>query len=264
MTIPLLDKPPFLAEAEIERRANRLLRDAAEAGVKPAGHVSPIDDIAERVLGLSIELGDIDREFGGATGLGTGETLGAIDLDERAIWISERIDPSKGSRERHRYGFTLGHEIGHWELHRGLNFRPDQGELLLVGSDNTANVAVCRGLDEPVQHPPVEWQANTFAAHLLMPRKKLAAAWVQEHGADRPRILAADRYEPEIATGLEREMARAGKTGRPLSLFDAFCRLQALPFHTAFGVSRQAMAVQLKSLGLVLEYPAEQGDLFAQ
>lgn len=62
------------------------------------------------------------------------------------------INPS-GSRGRER--FSIAHELGHWHLHRGRSFecRVDDADLNLA-SPNRA----------------LERQADTFAAHLLMPQ----------------------------------------------------------------------------------------------
>jgi hypothetical protein len=70
-----------------------------------------------------------------------------VGFGSRAI---ATIRPS-GVRGRER--FSIGHEIGHWELHRGQSFR-------------------CR-VDEPAQNlesnSTLEREADEFASHLLMP-----------------------------------------------------------------------------------------------
>lgn len=59
------------------------------------------------------------------------------------------VKPSLRGRER----FSIGHELGHWELHRGKSFR-------------------CR-IDDPdvnlASNSVEEQQADTFSAHILMP-----------------------------------------------------------------------------------------------
>lgn len=70
-----------------------------------------------------------------------------VGFGRRAI---ATINPS-GSRGRER--FSIAHEVGHWKLHRGRSFRcradtPDNN----LASDQT-----------------LEKEADTFAAHLLMP-----------------------------------------------------------------------------------------------
>lgn len=62
------------------------------------------------------------------------------------------INPS-GSRGRER--FSIAHEVGHWHLHRGRSFecRVDDADLNLASPNKV-----------------VERQADTFAAHLLLPQ----------------------------------------------------------------------------------------------
>lgn len=78
----------------------------------------------------------------------TGCEATLVGLGNRAI-ATIKPSPIIG-RER----FSLSHELGHWEMHRGLSFR-------------------CRA-DEPddnlVANRELEKQADQFASHLLMPR----------------------------------------------------------------------------------------------
>lgn len=66
---------------------------------------------------------------------------------------SRAIATIKPSSVRGRERFSLGHELGHWELHRGRSFR-------------------CR-VDEPMlnleSNVTLERQADEFGSHLLMP-----------------------------------------------------------------------------------------------
>jgi hypothetical protein len=66
---------------------------------------------------------------------------------------SKAIATIKPSGVRGRERFSIGHEVGHWELHRGQSFR-------------------CR-VDDPSQNlesdSALEREADEFASHLLMP-----------------------------------------------------------------------------------------------
>lgn len=75
-----------------------------------------------------------------------------VGFGNRAI---ATINPS-GVRGRER--FSIGHEVGHWHLHRGKSFqcRVDDADL---------NLAADRALEK---------EADTFAAHLLMPQPLFA------------------------------------------------------------------------------------------
>jgi len=89
--------------------------------------------------GLEIEFDELD---------GCDATL--LGFENRAI---ATIRPSNVGRER----FSIGHELGHWEMHRGRSFRcrvDDPGETLASNSEH-------------------EKHADEYAAHLLMPRPLL-------------------------------------------------------------------------------------------
>src|SRR5690606_28627587 len=90
------------------------------------------------------------------------------------------ISPSKLGRFR----FTLAHEAGHWRLHRSLFQRHANQPELLPDRDDRPEY-VCRSSD----NSPLEWQANFFAAALLMPREILASAWLNWQGSMAPIYL---------------------------------------------------------------------------
>lgn len=77
----------------------------------------------------------------------TGCEATLIGFGEKAI-ATIRRSPSRG-RER----FSIGHEVGHWDLHRGQRFR-------------------CR-VDDPSENfssdRPKEREADSYSAHILMP-----------------------------------------------------------------------------------------------
>jgi hypothetical protein len=47
--------------------------------------------------------------------LGKSDVLGATWLDDALVVIDSSLEGNEG-----RYCFTLGHELGHWQLHRPL------------------------------------------------------------------------------------------------------------------------------------------------
>lgn len=64
-----------------------------------------------------------------------------------------------------RYRFTLGHEAGHWQLHRQLlRAARDQGVLF---GDAPQPTVICRTSQAK---RPIELQADRFSAAVLMPR----------------------------------------------------------------------------------------------
>jgi hypothetical protein len=105
-----------------------------------------------------------------------------VGFGDRAI---ATINPS-GNRGRER--FSIAHEVGHWHLHRGQSFqcRVDDADL---------NLASNRVLEK---------QADTFAAHLLMPQS-LFVPLVREIGEPNfknLRDLATDFDTSPVATAL--------------------------------------------------------------
>ncbi|WP_354678496.1 ImmA/IrrE family metallo-endopeptidase [Cupriavidus plantarum] len=94
------------------------------------------------------------------------------------------IRPS-GNHGRER--FSVGHELGHWNLHRGKSFRCRVDDL----SENLASDTV------------LEKEADSYAAHLLMPRALFDPAI--RSGAKIPSF----KHIEEVAQAFEVSMAAA-------------------------------------------------------
>ena len=120
----------------------------------------PVEHVADSGHGLLIrDVADLST----APGAPQGSHLSGLLLSDRGeIWVNAGEAREWPPRRR----FTIGHELGHWCLHR-------------------ANGAVwCRARtvdpDEPVEpsvrhpYPPEESEANEFAATLLMPAHLIA------------------------------------------------------------------------------------------
>lgn len=103
----------------------------------------PVDchEIAEG-FGIKVHADDLDLEFEGAL---------FIESDVSAIILNEKI------REEGRRNFTLGHELGHFFLHKNIKeLRCTLADLTDFGTNQA--------------HPiNIEQEANRFAASLLMP-----------------------------------------------------------------------------------------------
>lgn len=149
-------KVPFLSDAQLESAAQELLRRYAKWKGEPPRPPIPVDTIAEGVLGLTLEMGDLRKK------LGKPDVLGATWLDDALVVIDSALEGNEG-----RYCFTLGHELGHWQLHRPLR-EMDKVTFPLFsrepGAKATAAI-VCRD----GQRDSAEIQADKFAALLLMP-----------------------------------------------------------------------------------------------
>ena len=77
-----------------------------------------------------------------------------------------------------RYTFTIAHELGHFYLHskirpEAFGIRPEDGIL-----DSARDLAVHR-IQSTQLRSVIEWQANRFAAGILVPRRTLPLAVVK-------------------------------------------------------------------------------------
>lgn len=151
-------KVPYLKVTEIDRMVAELFaryeRETGEALRPPVD----VDKIVERFLGLDFEVVDLKAR------LGIPDVIGAVWFDDKVIRVDESLDddPTNG-----RFAFTLGHEIGHWVMHRPI-FEMDKVTLPLypfAPGQAARPAVVCRDGTKG----NAEWQANQFASRLLMP-----------------------------------------------------------------------------------------------
>jgi hypothetical protein len=219
------DEVPYLRKEFIESEAAQLL---AEYG-QEHGHVTappvPVDDIIELHLKLALEIKDLRQLFG------FGDVHGAIWFKAQRIGIDQSLDPARHVAKRGRYHFTLAHEAGHWRLHRHLYLRRmDQPDLFDDGAAKPDYV--CRSTEKK---KPVEWQADQFAANLLMPRDLVRRAWEEWRGELEP------IYLPDLR-------AQVGNGDSD----DVVLGNAVRPFANVFQVSPEAMRIRLEGMELVL------------
>ena len=153
----------FLLNDEIERRALKLLADYQRStGNRLSSPPVPVHHIVEAHLNLALLYDEIPQDEGE-------RILAYIDPIDRVICLNtlhlnlfeEIIGPE---------AFTLAHEAGHWELHV-VKGGWQQSALPLDGLENGERF-LCRAN----RNDPREYQANRFAAALLMPRYLVLAA----------------------------------------------------------------------------------------
>jgi len=154
---------------EIEERAERVLADVPSWIWDGERLPVPIEDIADSRFGLLVR--DMD-ELGAAPGapsLESGQSLSGLLLPDRGeIWVSAHEGAAWPGRRR----FTIGHELGHWCMHRA----GDGAVFCRSTSIEPEVVAAGPAAADRPPPPPFEEEANVFAASLLMP------AWlVKEH-----------------------------------------------------------------------------------
>lgn len=173
---------------QIEERADGILAKTPEYLWDGERLPVPVEDIADSVFGLLVRDVEDMATAPGAPALTPGQTLSGLLLPARGeIWVNAEEARLWPPRRR----FTIGHEVGHWVMHR----RPGQQALFCrhgaVDEDAGAppvpptRVAVA---DIPAV-PDIEEEASAFAAALLMPRW----LFVREHahcGGDVPTLCA--------------------------------------------------------------------------
>jgi len=228
------DEVPFLPKPHIEREAELVLAEYGEAHGAVTAPPVPIDEIIEVHLKLVIEMLNMREIFP------FGDVHGALWMNAQKIGVDTSLDPALNPRKRGRYHFTLAHEAGHWRLHRKY-YLEDIAQGRLFGDDLTKPAYVCRSSDKR----PVEWQADQFAANLLMPRKLVFAAWKKWRG--NPNTVAVAEIRPGRAGAAELTDE---------DVMADFCR----PLADTFQVSPEAMRIRLNELELLVK--TKTGTLF--
>ena len=134
----------------------------------------PVEHIADSGFGLLVRDVEDMRAAPGAPALAAGQSLSGLLLPARGeIWVSAAEARQWPPRRR----FTIGHELGHWVMHR-------TGQQALFCRRTTVDEAGAR----PVRD--IEEEASAFAAALLMPQW----LFVREHaraGGDIAALCAA-------------------------------------------------------------------------
>jgi hypothetical protein len=161
---------------EIESEAQHLLDKYARAKQWNVAPPVPIEKLII-FLGLHQEIHDL-HSFFDIKRDGAGDLLGAICFKTSTIYVHENIDPDGASWLEGRFNFTLGHEVGHWVLHRDEFITSSEQASLF--DDNRLPEIVCRQSDKS---KPIEVQANRFASCLLLPRDLVSRAWQTKAGS---------------------------------------------------------------------------------
>lgn len=213
-------KVPWISKEKIALKAMDLMEAfQAEAGyrVKPP---IPVEDIIERSLGLRLLYEDLEKVFG------SNDVLGATYIESRVICINERLfeHSSEG-----RLVFTCAHEMGHWVLHRRY----------VEGRRNSKHEAiVCRLRDAK---EPIEWQADYFAACLLMPEKEIREAFQKVCGP-----------EPVVINNVRSSVEGEYRSAEPFVEQWPFIAAAMCEAGGFSNVSKQAMVIRLQNLGLLI------------
>lgn len=238
---------PYRTKEQLQSEAALLLAEYGEHFPPVKAPPVPVEDILECHLKLIFEIDDLKKRFG------MGDVLGGLWINENTVRVDTSLDPALNPKMLGRYRFTLAHESGHWRLHRS-HFLQNPDQLGLFGSDGKP-VCVCRSAEAK---KPVEWQADYFAAHLLMPTSLLRASWQAWRGnldsvclEDLWQEYDEDAVRSEI--GLRSDAKRADQRTAASTVMDMFAR----PLATTFEVSAEAMRIRLEEAGLLLRERAQ-------
>ncbi len=224
---------PFLKDAEIEAAALDLLGRYAQWKGTTVDRAADVDDILENFLGIDFAVVDLPQVLG-MPGRGV---IGATFFAERKIMIDQSLEGREG-----RLSFTLAHELGHWELHRGIFERMMATPSLFDASDLPSPPSiVCR----TSKRPRIEIQADRFAAYLLMPAAAVRNAFRSVHGERVAMVEGLDerRTRGEFDEDLYNLAAEVSRDG-------GFAN-----------VSNEAMRYRLLDLRLVADAACEQPSL---
>jgi len=215
-------KVPFLPQPKIEHAAAELLRKYCKWKGTELEMPVDIDEIIEGYFGLTLEFTKLEDL------LGLPDVLGATWFDDKQVRIDSSLEDNEG-----RLAFTMAHEGGHWWLHRPLvEMQKVTAPLFALERDKPATPAVvCR---QSQKRAPAEWQADQFAACLLMPRAQVQATIRSMYGDSLPAWAGAlakrtaGDYDPRLRD-LAADVIREGN----------------------FNVSKEAMGIRLLDLKLV-------------
>lgn len=247
---------PYLAEENIERDAESLLAEYAQARGVTLTLPILIEDIIEKHLKLRIEFDDLHRKLNIPRTGPEPEVIGAIWVDRQEIFLDESLDPEEHPEIEGRYRFTLAHEGGgHWRLHRSY-LESDPTQAALFGGP-TEPAVICRTSEARER---VEWQADFYASCLLMPRKLVFQVWRERFRSMEPLIYEITRKSMRVVPAGGARLRHIGKIVGD-SGYDEFADAWAEYIAPMFSVSRQAMRIRLECLGLLHRQVPQQSSL---
>ena len=190
---------PYLKNSTIEKESKKLLGDFSNKTGHKLSAPIPVFDIIE-YLGY-----DVDFRKDGI--YEDKNLLGGTLIDQKTIEINENLSDHEG-----RMNFTAAHEVGHIILH--VPFYNEKH-----GKDVSEHKIISRkdGGFEGTKKEPEEWQADKFAAFLLMPSVLVKRAFHKNYNKPvnvrRKSILQIFFPKPAFVKGygIAEEVIRSGK-----------------------------------------------------
>lgn len=220
----------YLSRDDIEKLGGRVFADYKHIPCLRGQNIQRVDPglLAKDLCGLNVDHCHLSRS-GAVLGLTSISQVGAwimdddgnrhlYPLDGRTILIES--DLRTREEQRGRYHFTVAHEVAHQILDR-------------MYPERTKDLAARIHYSMAISHPayPIsdwtEWQANALASSMLMPAELVMSALVRFDLADGIRML--------------------NRVFSPRE-YERFCQVA-----DTLEVSKQALALRLKRLGLLRE-----------
>jgi hypothetical protein len=254
---------PFLSAHEIENEAALLL---AEFNVNRGRNLVapvPVEGVLEAHLKLALNFDDLHTRLGVPMTGAEPEVFGALWVKSREVFVDQSLDPATNPQMEGRYRFTLGHEIGHWRLHRNHLVFADHPDLFKQSADS--GVVICRSSQAKKR---IEWQADYFASCLLMPRALIACWWREVFSRSNPLVFSSWARDsawtkPPMGWTTTAVLSRHQQTRFDPKAVAYFFYKASAPMAPIFNVSVQAMQLRLCELGLLSIEPSHQGSLVA-
>ena len=146
---------PFIGQSYIDQRVNNIF-SYFKSKMKRNREV-----LLEPICGYLSEFNDIEFIYDENLGENVhgNEVLGKISLDTKKVFISSSL-----KRNSPRWRFTLAHELGHFLLHRKL-FISDPSTNVMDSKKSISWEKI-----DKTSISRLEWQANSFASALLLPK----------------------------------------------------------------------------------------------
>ena len=219
----------YVRESEIEAIANGLLKKYSVI----SNGIVEVEELLENHLGLCLETFD-------ATLLPEQKqdnVLGYIDFHSNIVAVHDSLLPENNPDNIGRYNFTLAHEIGHHTLHR-------EAFMAHINHPSCFDIRKKYLMTKQfgmVKKPSVEWQADYFAACLLMPRNLVSEHWYDFTGSHEARTHdeIAEHFAPHIQSSLNK---------------DALGAMHVKTMAMLMKVSSQALYIRLQSVNLITEH----------